>query len=97
MELIFIYRDLVSAYTKRALTRQDDIYNAFMGIENHLAVRCGTAFFSALPVAGFVFALMWYSPCESSRRRVTSTEKDEAPQELAYPSWSWLAWTDEVR
>jgi len=97
LPLILTYHDLVSTYTKRTLTREDDIYNAFMGIENHITARCGTAFLSALPVAGFAFALMWYSPSESSRRRVTYNQDNGTATELPYPSWSWLAWTQEVR
>lgn len=33
-QLMFAYHDLVNIYTKRVLTREDDIYNAFRGIEN---------------------------------------------------------------
>jgi hypothetical protein len=96
-DLMMVFPALITAYTKRALTREDDIYNAFMGIQNHITVRSGTAFLWGLPVAGFVFALMWFSPCADSRRRVSVSGGHDDGRELAYPSWAWIAWTGEVK
>ncbi|ORY04466.1 heterokaryon incompatibility protein-domain-containing protein [Clohesyomyces aquaticus] len=95
-ELIFICCDLMSTYTYRSLTREDDVYNAFMGIENHVSARCGAVFLSAIPIAGFPIALMWYSPSARSRRRVAPAENSKYSHELPFPSWSWIAWTEGI-
>jgi hypothetical protein len=79
------YWRLVRDYTKRELTFEDDIVDAFRGIMEAIPGE----FFWGIPAWNFGTRLLWHhrdhssTPVEASVRRFCA---------LKIPSWSWFAW-----
>ncbi|KAK1758123.1 heterokaryon incompatibility protein-domain-containing protein [Echria macrotheca] len=76
------YSDAVAMYSKRQMTWQTDVLNAFQGVTDLLAQGVNTLFWQGLPEFAFDQALLWY-PREPLKRRTF---------EGAPPSWSWAGW-----
>lgn len=75
------YEILVMNYTHRAFGFQDDVLNAFRGLENILRPALTDEFHWGLPTSMFDTAISWTFPYHyPSRRRV------------GFPSWSWAGW-----
>jgi hypothetical protein len=74
------YPQLVAQYTRRILTKEEDILNAFLGILSRLEDVIGTHFWG-LPSKEFGCALLWSTtlPLPIKRR-------------CSFPSWSWAGW-----
>jgi hypothetical protein len=84
------YGCMVSDYTRRDMTRQEDAESAIVGVLQSIkSLFCGD-FIYGLPDSEIEFAMMW-CPLGASRRRVH--EKTGAP---LFPSWSWLGWIGPV-
>ncbi|KAF2166253.1 hypothetical protein M409DRAFT_23445 [Zasmidium cellare ATCC 36951] len=77
------YGQLVREYSKRSLTNESDISDAFTGILNVLSGCSGCDFFHARPVTSLERSMMWYPIYPGERRP-------------GYPSWSWLGWRGPV-
>jgi hypothetical protein len=75
------YAPLVRDYTKRQLTSQDDLLNAFKGIEVALSRALGP-FYWGLPQHLLAQSLNWIA---------TATSSDLA-RRSGFPSWSWAGW-----
>jgi hypothetical protein len=91
------YYSHVQEYTRRNLTFESDILNAFTAILQDHSARFGTKFCWGLPTEHFTEALMWtngpyYEKTSSSLKRRTGSQKDCA----AFPSWSWAGWIGQV-
>ncbi|KAK0709357.1 heterokaryon incompatibility protein-domain-containing protein [Lasiosphaeria miniovina] len=76
------YSDAVAMYTRRKMTWQSDVLNAFQGVTDLLAQGVNTEFWHGLPEFAFDQALLWY-PQEPLKRQ---------SHEGAPPSWSWAGW-----
>jgi len=88
-----VYKDCLSMYTTRDLSREEDILNAFVGIGNLVCNYLGRpkeedqmdmALLFGLPASHFDYALFW-QPQESPSRRLKSGKR-------IFPSWSWSGW-----
>lgn len=74
------YSQLVAQYVRRALTKEEDILYAFLGILNRLEDIIGPHLWG-LPSKEFGSALLWsLNPSFSIKRRPL------------FPSWSWAGW-----
>lgn len=76
------YWALVRNYSRKHLSYETDILNAFAGIANALSYMLNTRFLFGLPEAIMPQALIW-DPILYSKRR------NGVPE---IPSWSWAAW-----
>jgi hypothetical protein len=83
------YADHVRAYSKRKLTFENDILNAFSGIMVQMSERSGSPFCWGLPIDHFMSALMW-SRSKDTKRRKTCSDQENA---VSFSSWSWAGWT----
>ena len=81
-----LYSNLVSQYTKKQLSYDSDIINAFSGILVVLETCCDWTFTNGLPEVLLDFALLWI-PMKDVVRRGPSLSS--ASTEHSYPSWSW--------
>ncbi|KAF1985893.1 HET-domain-containing protein [Aulographum hederae CBS 113979] len=82
----FYYLKCVEDYNSRNFTYEDDILNAFKGIENQIEPTFGHSIWG-LPVKLFHLALLW-------SMGVLQTEDDERRRE-AFPTWCWAGWRRE--
>ena len=72
---------LVSAYTRRSLSFEDDAPRAIAGVLKTLSDRTGAQFWYDIPVAMFNLGTWW------------SVDGEEVPRATdTLPSWSWMAW-----
>lgn len=83
----------VSNYTKRQLTRESDIYNAFTGIASALYGDVDESYLYGLPRPNFDMALLWH-PEVSTSRRTSTIVRD--PGVERYPTWSWTSITEPI-
>lgn len=84
------YRRAVIEYTKRTISDESDVVNAFQGIASLLQPAFKGDFLFGLPETELDIALLW-QPNSLIRRRVNPETK--AP---LFPSWSWVGWIGEV-
>jgi hypothetical protein len=89
------YAKHVLAYTKRSLTFEEDILNAFTAILQDHSARFATKFCWGLPTQHFPEALMWVYTSDVGfpvqlRRRV------KRKGYVTFPSWSWAGWIGAV-
>ena len=75
------YEIMVMSYTNRCFGFEDDILNAFRGLENLLSPSLTVEFFWGLPVSMFDLALTWVFTYHYPGRRREN-----------FPSWSWAGW-----
>ncbi|GME63835.1 heterokaryon incompatibility protein-domain-containing protein [Neofusicoccum parvum] len=94
------YQDLVEQYTKRKLSRESDILNAFMGALSRVASITGWGFTYGLPGPELGIALYWV-PCGTTTRRrleqISASENLSASAPSSPPTWSWAGWKSNVR
>ncbi|KAE8152021.1 heterokaryon incompatibility protein-domain-containing protein [Aspergillus avenaceus] len=88
------YEDYVKAYTRRFLTYDNDILNAFTGVLKELSLLFASSFHEAIPGADIVRALLW-CPTASPKRR-SSTTKPPTDSTPYFPSWSWIGWKGPI-
>ncbi|XHG06805.1 hypothetical protein AWENTII_009985 [Aspergillus wentii] len=93
-DFISHYERYVEAYTKRNLTYDSDIINAFTGILQGLSATHGVRFYAAMPIWDNIFrALLWCTTASAPSRR--SLVNEQSPG-VNYPSWSWIGWKGPV-
>jgi hypothetical protein len=80
-----IYKKAVKGYTKRNMSVQSDVVNAFAGITHLIAQGTNTKFWYGMPEFAFDQALLWV-PREKLIRRC------DADGVALFPSWAWAAW-----
>jgi hypothetical protein len=78
------YTAAVELYTRRFLTEQLDILNAFEGVARVLQDHMDTSMHFGLPSGLLDSALLWES-------------LQLLPRREGFPSWSWAGWVGEVR
>ena len=79
------YAHLVGDYSRRKLTYEDDVLNAFSGITNTLTKTFLGGFYFGLPRLFFDTAMLWQSKNQLLRRN-----------EEVFPSWSWMGWVGKI-
>lgn len=79
---------IIHDYTKRSLTFQSDILQAFQGFGGILQRQFGSRFLAGLPEAYFDQALLWMPYHPQSRREDADN---------TFPSWSWAGWIGQIR
>lgn len=80
------FTEIVSDYTNRCLSFDEDAERAFAGILKHLTDKTGAQFWYGLPVPIFDIGIFWIGTRGAVQRSTT-----------AWPSWSWLAWKGGVQ
>lgn len=94
--LIEGYERYVEVYTRRQLTYDHDILNAFTAILQELSLIFSVTFHDAIPNMNIVRALLWCPTCETSPERRSSVTNPCADSTPYFPSWSWLGWKGPV-
>ncbi|OCK76313.1 HET-domain-containing protein [Lepidopterella palustris CBS 459.81] len=85
------FRRLLEIYTRRYLSKEDDIIKAFSGILHCLAQRMQTEFFHGVPLTAFSSLLSFeYSPFPYNDTKFN-------PRRTGFPSWSWAGWHSWIR
>jgi hypothetical protein len=93
------FTNLVTAYTRRQLTRRTDRLNAIAGILEEVS-KVGGPFFQGIPLSCFSNAILWdrdflWSGPKQINERTCQEERDLWIPGL--PSWSWAGWMTEIR
>jgi hypothetical protein len=86
------YKERVEEYSKRTLSNQSDILDAFSGISSTLYSPYTELFFFGLPQSGFDAALLWTPDAADGpfRQRFTVDV-------LVLPSWSWISHQGQIK
>lgn len=84
------YRRAVESFTKRSLTFEADILNAFAGMMALLQPAFRGEFLFGLPETELDITLLW-QPCGNICRRI-----DKDTGKPLFPSWSWAGWVGPV-
>lgn len=79
------YSRLVSDYSRRFLTYEDDVLRAFSGVTNTLTKTFLGGFHFGLPRLFFDTAMLW-----QARGRLTRRDRE------SFPSWSWAGWIGKI-
>jgi hypothetical protein len=96
MPTIVIYESHVHKYTQRQLTYEYDILSAFTAVLNDFGKQFGTDVCWGLPQSDFTRALLWVKAKKHVSRPMVLQRKDLHPDNLAFPSWSWVGWVGGV-
>lgn len=94
--LISGYEHYVEAYTRRQLTYDNDILNAFTAVLEELSLLFSTTFHDAIPDTNIVRALLWCSAGDGAPERRSSITNPCADSNPYFPSWSWIEWKGPV-
>lgn len=78
-----IYEAFVKMYSRRKLSYQSDILNAFAGVKSAIRQRFGWKFTSALPEQCFDLALLW-RPMGKAKPPLSSDSAN-----FLIPAWCW--------
>ena len=76
--------DLITVYSKRELSYQSDILNAFAGFADMMKNDCGVELCYGLVSTAISHSLLW---------RLSSSP---TPRRMGFPSWSWCGWEGMV-
>ncbi|KAG1742780.1 heterokaryon incompatibility protein-domain-containing protein [Suillus paluster] len=91
------YKGAVERYTRRNLTVESDIVDAFTGVTNALAIRYGlgdpaSAFQYGMMLTELHLALLWQHHPHTPHIRRAPPDGGISP----WPSWAWAAWRGAV-
>ncbi|KAL9110655.1 MAG: hypothetical protein Q9227_004832 [Pyrenula ochraceoflavens] len=75
------FHSVVHEYTKRRLSFESDIQDAFYGVLDYMQAQVGLTTLWGIPIPEFESSLYWYSKGPIEPRELASS-----------PSWSWFAW-----
>ncbi|KAK7961094.1 heterokaryon incompatibility protein [Apiospora saccharicola] len=93
---------LFKYFNGRALGFDEDVYNAFSGLQTYLNGIFPSGLMFGHPKLFFEISLCWHaadSPCGrrvSLRRRELSEAYTGDPVRNRLPSWSWMGWQGEI-
>jgi len=92
------YQTLVENYTKRNLTYEGDIYDAFKAIIDGLQSSSNEYFVWGLPCSRFDLAMSW-DTLHGVRRRTALSKlpMTNLRKTVIMPSWSWMGWIGIAR
>jgi hypothetical protein len=90
-----VYEELVRSFSMRHLSFVSDSLNAFAGVINTLAKGGAREFAWGLPEKYFSRALQWRTDYDAEQHHgsMATVTPDGAAHEVAFPSWSWSAWS----
>lgn len=86
------YKERVEEYSKRTLSNQSDILDAFSGISSTLYSPYTELFFFGLPQSSFDAALLWTPDAADGPFRQRFSADD-----LVLPSWSWISHQGQIK
>lgn len=93
-------RKAITAYTRRNMSCQGDIHDAFKGVLEAFTTISGESFHWGHPRSQFEISLMWNSPSFGYRlhRRTAQTTLPMTAlnKHVQLPSWSWMGWVGPV-
>jgi hypothetical protein len=75
---------LIQSYSRRQLSFQGDILNAFAGVTDMLSNECGFELCNGLIKSSLTCSMLW------------SHEKPVLKRRVGFPSWSWCGWVGET-
>lgn len=84
-DLHSLYASSLLEYTNRYFSLQEDVLNAFYGLQEVFAQSFGISFCCGLPESVFDYALLWRPASFLQRRGVP------------LPSWSWESWKGQIQ
>ncbi|KAF4449180.1 hypothetical protein FALBO_16708 [Fusarium albosuccineum] len=87
--------DLVSKYTRCALTRKEDKFIAISGLAQVFAKRTGGAYFAGIWTEYWAPDLLW-TPATANIHSYMENVTTEASSGLRAPSWSWAGFQGPV-
>lgn len=91
------YRYLVERYSRRDMTFDGDVYNAFQAVVVGLERTSGERFLWGLPVSRFDLAISWDTFHSLKRRTaVSKLPMTSLNVNVIFPSWSWMGWIGQV-
>ena len=88
------FNNLVMKYSERKMSYLSDIKNAFVGVQDVIAQKCGWRFVAGLLIGVFDWALLWI-PLGKLERRTWHQGSLDGPL-VSPPSWSWFGWVGQV-
>jgi hypothetical protein len=92
-----LYYELVNNYTRRDLTFDGDVFDAFDAIRQNFERQTDTQFLWGLPCSLFEFGLMWDTEHGVRRRTALSTlPMTSLKRRVSFPTWSWMGWKGQV-
>jgi len=82
----FYLPKMIDSFTRRKLSYQSDVLNAFAGIADMFAHGCGSELCYGLIKSAMTYSMFWHpvQPFNFDARRT------------GFPSWSWCGWIGEV-
>lgn len=86
------YAQIVQEYSKRSLTHETDIENAFGGIKKIMSVLFSSEVVFGIPCSALDICLLWYPASSKLTQRKRRWGGNFSPR----PSWSWTGWVGEV-
>ncbi|KAH7000936.1 heterokaryon incompatibility protein-domain-containing protein [Ilyonectria destructans] len=87
------YEGLIQAYSKRVLSYEADVYNAFAGVARKMMCQLDSDLCHGMPTVYFDWFLLW-GPVSDQVRRLSDQVRQlsEGPGLPIGPSWSWSGW-----
>ena len=87
---VLTYLKVVEAFTKREITFEYDVLNAFEGVARRMYPMFRSDFVVGLPRTELDYCLLW-EPAGRLRRRL------DCDGNALFSSWSWAGWVGEVQ
>ena len=88
----------VPEYTRRNLTFEEDILNAFTAILQDISARFDTTFCWGLPTQSFFKGLLWCNAfCSDKTKSPLKRRTGHRKGHAQFPSWSWAGWVGPVQ
>jgi hypothetical protein len=91
------YNTIVSDYSKRRLSYQSDIENAFAGLACALEEWCeGSPVLHGMMSNTLGLSMMWYFPYSWYAPLERNSGRTSEPRREGFPSWSWVGWDRQI-
>ncbi|KAI0154189.1 heterokaryon incompatibility protein-domain-containing protein [Xylariaceae sp. FL1272] len=93
----------IRKFSTTSLRARGDRLDAFKGVLSFIGTMHNGQYFAALPINGFMQALLWDIEEERVVPEREGAESSNYPdvkppvRRFPFPSWSWLAWSGKVR
>lgn len=88
------YAQIIQEYSKRTLSHEEDIENAFGGIKKIISLLFSSEVIFCVPIAALDISLLWYPVTDLLQRRCAARAGDTL--QGPFPSWSWAGWVGPV-
>lgn len=92
-----LYSQLVDNYTRRDITYDGDIFDAFVAVTQAFERQVCTDFLWGLPCSHLEMGLMWDTDHGIKRRTALSTlPMTSLNKQVTFPTWSWMGWRGQT-